>query len=152
MDTSVRMQSTTCATVSPATNSGGTRRITREESRPGTTPCPLGGAALASGKKTASSWAAMTSLSVWPETSEGVHVNPFSLLCVCVSNTLSHLYRMKSHCEVSNALKKWHIAYHGTSVGALRHTLDHSQLLPGREITGTPFLYSHDNSRHTRVV
>uniref|UniRef100_A0A3Q4G8W8 Neuralized-like protein 4 n=1 Tax=Neolamprologus brichardi TaxID=32507 RepID=A0A3Q4G8W8_NEOBR len=39
--------------------------------------------------------------------------------------------RMKSHCEVSNALKKWHIAYHGTSVGALRHTLDHSQLLPG---------------------
>uniref|UniRef100_A0A669F3D1 Neuralized-like protein 4 n=1 Tax=Oreochromis niloticus TaxID=8128 RepID=A0A669F3D1_ORENI len=39
--------------------------------------------------------------------------------------------RMKSHCEVSNALKKWHIAYHGTSVGALRRTLDHSQLLPG---------------------
>uniref|UniRef100_A0A672G997 Neuralized-like protein 4 n=1 Tax=Salarias fasciatus TaxID=181472 RepID=A0A672G997_SALFA len=32
---------------------------------------------------------------------------------------------------VSNALKKWHIAYHGTSVGALRRTLDHSQLLPG---------------------
>uniref|UniRef100_A0A3Q1G9H6 Neuralized-like protein 4 n=1 Tax=Acanthochromis polyacanthus TaxID=80966 RepID=A0A3Q1G9H6_9TELE len=39
--------------------------------------------------------------------------------------------RIKSHCEVSNALKKWHIAYHGTSVGALRRTLDHSQLLPG---------------------
>uniref|UniRef100_A0A671VS71 Neuralized-like protein 4 n=1 Tax=Sparus aurata TaxID=8175 RepID=A0A671VS71_SPAAU len=33
--------------------------------------------------------------------------------------------------SVSNALKKWHIAYHGTSVGALRRTLDHSQLLPG---------------------
>uniref|UniRef100_A0A8C4Z814 Neuralized E3 ubiquitin protein ligase 4 n=1 Tax=Gadus morhua TaxID=8049 RepID=A0A8C4Z814_GADMO len=32
---------------------------------------------------------------------------------------------------VSNALKKWHIAYHGTTVGALRRTLDHSQLLPG---------------------
>uniref|UniRef100_A0A665VX72 Neuralized-like protein 4 n=1 Tax=Echeneis naucrates TaxID=173247 RepID=A0A665VX72_ECHNA len=39
--------------------------------------------------------------------------------------------RIKPHCEVSNALKKWHIAYHGTSVGALRRTLDHSQLLPG---------------------
>ncbi|KAJ4949069.1 hypothetical protein JOQ06_020587 [Pogonophryne albipinna] len=39
--------------------------------------------------------------------------------------------RIKTHCEVSNALKKWHIAYHGTSVGALRRTLDHSQLLPG---------------------
>ncbi|XP_030631842.1 neuralized-like protein 4 [Chanos chanos] len=37
--------------------------------------------------------------------------------------------RLKPHCEVSNALKKWHIAYHGTSVGALRRTLDHSQLL-----------------------
>uniref|UniRef100_A0A3Q0SCH3 Neuralized-like protein 4 n=1 Tax=Amphilophus citrinellus TaxID=61819 RepID=A0A3Q0SCH3_AMPCI len=32
---------------------------------------------------------------------------------------------------VSNALKKWHIAYHGTSVGALRRALDHNQLLPG---------------------
>lgn len=39
--------------------------------------------------------------------------------------------RVKSHCEVSNALKKWHIAYHGTNVGALRRTLDHGQLLPG---------------------
>ncbi|XP_037118336.1 neuralized-like protein 4 isoform X2 [Syngnathus acus] len=39
--------------------------------------------------------------------------------------------RIKPHCEVSTALKKWHIAYHGTSVGALRRTLDHSQLLPG---------------------
>uniref|UniRef100_A0A8C5F042 Neuralized-like protein 4 n=1 Tax=Gouania willdenowi TaxID=441366 RepID=A0A8C5F042_GOUWI len=38
---------------------------------------------------------------------------------------------VKPHCEMSNALKKWHIAYHGTSVGALRRTLDHSQLLPG---------------------
>lgn len=38
---------------------------------------------------------------------------------------------MKSHCEVSNALKKWHTAYHGTSVGTLRRTLDHGQLLPG---------------------
>ncbi|XP_024857961.1 neuralized-like protein 4 isoform X3 [Kryptolebias marmoratus] len=39
--------------------------------------------------------------------------------------------RIKTHCEVSNALKKWHIAYHGTSVGTLRRTLDHGQLLPG---------------------
>uniref|UniRef100_A0A3Q3NP69 Neuralized-like protein 4 n=1 Tax=Labrus bergylta TaxID=56723 RepID=A0A3Q3NP69_9LABR len=39
--------------------------------------------------------------------------------------------RIKPHCEVANALKKWHIAYHGTSVGALRRTLDHSQLLAG---------------------
>ncbi|XP_063043226.1 neuralized-like protein 4 isoform X2 [Engraulis encrasicolus] len=38
--------------------------------------------------------------------------------------------RIKPHCEVSNAFKKWHIAYHGTSVGALRRTLDLSQLLP----------------------
>lgn len=41
--------------------------------------------------------------------------------------------RLKPHCEVSNALKKWHIAYHGTSVGTLRRTLDHNQLLPGTE-------------------
>lgn len=41
--------------------------------------------------------------------------------------------RLKPHCEVSNALKKWHIAYHGTSVGTLRRTLDHNQLLPGME-------------------
>uniref|UniRef100_A0A7N6A0U2 Neuralized-like protein 4 n=1 Tax=Anabas testudineus TaxID=64144 RepID=A0A7N6A0U2_ANATE len=39
--------------------------------------------------------------------------------------------RIKPHCEVSNALKKWHIAYHGTSVGSLRRMLDHSQLLAG---------------------
>ncbi|XP_041739983.2 neuralized-like protein 4 isoform X1 [Coregonus clupeaformis] len=39
--------------------------------------------------------------------------------------------RIKPHCEVSNAFKKWHIAYHGTSVGALRRTLDHAQLLSG---------------------
>lgn len=39
--------------------------------------------------------------------------------------------RLKPHCEASNALKKWHIAYHGTSAGALRRTLDHNQLLPG---------------------
>lgn len=43
------------------------------------------------------------------------------------------IFRLKPHCEVSNALKKWHIAYHGTSVGTLRRTLDHNQLLPGRE-------------------
>lgn len=46
-----KMLSTTCATVSPATSSGVTRRITREESRPGTTPCPLGGVASPSGKR-----------------------------------------------------------------------------------------------------
>uniref|UniRef100_A0A673FK32 Neuralized-like protein 4 n=1 Tax=Sinocyclocheilus rhinocerous TaxID=307959 RepID=A0A673FK32_9TELE len=34
-----------------------------------------------------------------------------------------------THCEVSNAFKKWHIAYHGTSVGSLRRILDHNQLL-----------------------
>uniref|UniRef100_A0A4W5JSQ1 Neuralized-like protein 4 n=1 Tax=Hucho hucho TaxID=62062 RepID=A0A4W5JSQ1_9TELE len=39
--------------------------------------------------------------------------------------------RIKPHCEVSSAFKKWHIAYHGTSVGALRRTLDHAQLLSG---------------------
>ncbi|XP_034146279.1 neuralized-like protein 4 [Esox lucius] len=39
--------------------------------------------------------------------------------------------RIKPHCEVSNAFKKWHIAYHGTNVGALRRTLDHAQLLSG---------------------
>lgn len=38
--------------------------------------------------------------------------------------------RIKPHCDVSNSYKKWHIAYHGTSVGSLRRTLDHSQLLP----------------------
>uniref|UniRef100_A0AAY5F6D0 Neuralized-like protein 4 n=1 Tax=Electrophorus electricus TaxID=8005 RepID=A0AAY5F6D0_ELEEL len=32
--------------------------------------------------------------------------------------------------SVPNAFKKWHIAYHGTSVGALRRTLDQSQLMP----------------------
>uniref|UniRef100_A0A671PEA5 Neuralized-like protein 4 n=1 Tax=Sinocyclocheilus anshuiensis TaxID=1608454 RepID=A0A671PEA5_9TELE len=37
--------------------------------------------------------------------------------------------RIKTHCEVSNAFKKWHIAYHGTSVGSLRCILDHNQLL-----------------------
>lgn len=41
--------------------------------------------------------------------------------------------RLKPHCEVSTALKKWHIAYHGTGVGTLRRTLDHSQLLPGMD-------------------
>uniref|UniRef100_A0A674DMB9 Neuralized-like protein 4 n=1 Tax=Salmo trutta TaxID=8032 RepID=A0A674DMB9_SALTR len=39
--------------------------------------------------------------------------------------------RIKPHCEVSNSFKKWHIAYAGTSVGALRRTLDHAQLLSG---------------------
>ncbi|XP_057712194.1 neuralized-like protein 4 isoform X1 [Corythoichthys intestinalis] len=51
---------------------------------------------------------------------------PFGWCCFALS-----LARIKPHCEVSNALKKWHIAYHGTSVGTLRRTLDHSQLLPG---------------------
>uniref|UniRef100_A0A8C1YDW0 Neuralized-like protein 4 n=1 Tax=Cyprinus carpio TaxID=7962 RepID=A0A8C1YDW0_CYPCA len=37
--------------------------------------------------------------------------------------------QIKTHCEVSNAFKKWHIAYHGTSVGSLRRILDHNQLL-----------------------
>uniref|UniRef100_W5LL96 Neuralized-like protein 4 n=1 Tax=Astyanax mexicanus TaxID=7994 RepID=W5LL96_ASTMX len=37
--------------------------------------------------------------------------------------------RIKPHCEVSNTFKKWHIAYHGTSVGSLRRALDHSQIL-----------------------
>lgn len=59
--------------------------------------------------------------------------------------------RIKPHCEVSNALKKWHIAYHGSSVGALRRTLDHSQLLPGRIITAsisyTQPMWSHFNRR-----
>lgn len=54
MVTSTKMQSTTCATVSPATSSEATRLTTREESRPGTTPCPLDGAASPSGERTAS--------------------------------------------------------------------------------------------------
>lgn len=54
---------------------------------------------------------------------------------VCLYVSGSSFCRIKPHCEVSNALKKWHIAYHGTSVGALRRTLDHSQLLPGRNMT-----------------
>lgn len=59
---------------------------------------------------------------------------------------------MKSHCEVSTALKKWHIAYHGTSVGALRRTLDHSQLLPGRTECLTHSLHLslfHSDSRRS---
>lgn len=51
-------------------------------------------------------------------------VSKVTCVCVCVC-------RIKPHCEVSNALKKWHIAYHGSSVGALRRTLDHNQLLSG---------------------
>uniref|UniRef100_A0A8C7D7A1 Neuralized-like protein 4 n=1 Tax=Oncorhynchus kisutch TaxID=8019 RepID=A0A8C7D7A1_ONCKI len=39
--------------------------------------------------------------------------------------------RSEPHCDVSNSFKQWHIAYHGTSVGALRRTLDHAQLLSG---------------------
>ncbi|KAL4631473.1 neuralized-like protein 4 isoform X1 [Arapaima gigas] len=39
--------------------------------------------------------------------------------------------RIKSHCEVANGYKKWHMAYHGTTVGSLRRTLDHNQLLSG---------------------
>lgn len=50
MVTSTKMQSTTCATVSPATSCGVTRLITREESRLATTPCPLDGAASPSGE------------------------------------------------------------------------------------------------------
>uniref|UniRef100_A0AAY5EGW9 Neuralized-like protein 4 n=1 Tax=Electrophorus electricus TaxID=8005 RepID=A0AAY5EGW9_ELEEL len=33
--------------------------------------------------------------------------------------------------RMSCLFRKWHIAYHGTSVGALRRTLDQSQLMPG---------------------
>ena len=51
--------------------------------------------------------------------------------------------RIKPHCEVSTTFKKWHIAYHGTSVGALRRTLDLSQLLPGlRTLLSSPLLSS----------
>lgn len=49
MATSTKMQSTTCATVSPATSCGETRRTTSEESHPETTPCRLDGAASPSG-------------------------------------------------------------------------------------------------------
>lgn len=54
MVTSTKMQSTTCATVSPATSSEATRRITRGESHLATTPCPSGGAASPSGETTSS--------------------------------------------------------------------------------------------------
>ncbi|XP_069042671.1 neuralized-like protein 4 isoform X2 [Lepisosteus oculatus] len=39
--------------------------------------------------------------------------------------------RINPRCEVANVFKKWHIAYHGTTVGSLRRTLDHSQLVSG---------------------
>uniref|UniRef100_A0A8C7DX35 Neuralized-like protein 4 n=1 Tax=Oncorhynchus kisutch TaxID=8019 RepID=A0A8C7DX35_ONCKI len=40
-------------------------------------------------------------------------------------------FALRSEVANSHAFKKWHIAYHGTSVGALRRTLDHAQLLSG---------------------
>ncbi|XP_066578654.1 neuralized-like protein 4 isoform X2 [Amia ocellicauda] len=39
--------------------------------------------------------------------------------------------RINPRCDVANAFKKWHIAYHGTSVSSLRRTLDHGQLISG---------------------
>lgn len=50
MDTSVRMPSTTCATASPATSCGETKRITSGGSPPEIMPSPLAGAALLSGQ------------------------------------------------------------------------------------------------------
>ncbi|XP_067828155.1 neuralized-like protein 4 isoform X3 [Heptranchias perlo] len=37
--------------------------------------------------------------------------------------------RLNPRCEVANVYKKWHTAYHGTSVGALRRALDHGELV-----------------------
>lgn len=56
---------------------------------------------------------------------------------------MTMICRLKPHCEVSNALKKWHIAYHGTSVGTLRRTLDHNQLLPGMKTVNSTLHTSH---------
>ncbi|XP_067828157.1 neuralized-like protein 4 isoform X5 [Heptranchias perlo] len=39
--------------------------------------------------------------------------------------------RLNPRCEVANVYKKWHTAYHGTSVGALRRALDHGELVSG---------------------
>ncbi|XP_041093378.1 neuralized-like protein 4 isoform X2 [Polyodon spathula] len=39
--------------------------------------------------------------------------------------------RVNPRCDVANTFKKWHMAYHGTSVGALRRTLDQSELVTG---------------------
>ncbi|XP_041094143.1 neuralized-like protein 4 isoform X2 [Polyodon spathula] len=37
--------------------------------------------------------------------------------------------RVNPRCDVANTFKKWHMAYHGTSVGELRRTLDQSELV-----------------------
>ncbi|XP_064408911.1 LOW QUALITY PROTEIN: neuralized-like protein 4 [Latimeria chalumnae] len=37
--------------------------------------------------------------------------------------------RVNPRCDVTNVYKKWHIAYHGTSVGTLRQILDQGQLV-----------------------
>uniref|UniRef100_A0AAY4AR94 Neuralized-like protein 4 n=1 Tax=Denticeps clupeoides TaxID=299321 RepID=A0AAY4AR94_9TELE len=62
--------------------------------------------------------------------------------------------RIKPHCEVSNAFKKWHIAYHGTSVAALRRALDHSQLLSGTSLRLAPGGYGEpeENSAPDREI
>ncbi|KAJ7313244.1 hypothetical protein JRQ81_004526 [Phrynocephalus forsythii] len=39
--------------------------------------------------------------------------------------------RVNPQSEVASACKKWHMAYHGTSVGAVRRTLDRGELVPG---------------------
>uniref|UniRef100_A0A8B9KI47 Neuralized E3 ubiquitin protein ligase 4 n=1 Tax=Astyanax mexicanus TaxID=7994 RepID=A0A8B9KI47_ASTMX len=50
--------------------------------------------------------------------------------------------------SVSNTFKKWHIAYHGTSVGSLRRALDHSQILTGEFCYGEP----EENSAPEREI
>uniref|UniRef100_A0ABM5GQC4 Neuralized-like protein 4 n=1 Tax=Pogona vitticeps TaxID=103695 RepID=A0ABM5GQC4_9SAUR len=39
--------------------------------------------------------------------------------------------RVNPRLEVASACKKWHMAYHGTNVGAVRRTLDQGELVPG---------------------
>ncbi|XP_060111332.1 neuralized-like protein 4 isoform X3 [Heteronotia binoei] len=39
--------------------------------------------------------------------------------------------RINPRLEVASTSKKWHMAYHGTSVGAVRRTLDQGELVPG---------------------
>uniref|UniRef100_A0A8D2LDW4 NHR domain-containing protein n=1 Tax=Varanus komodoensis TaxID=61221 RepID=A0A8D2LDW4_VARKO len=39
--------------------------------------------------------------------------------------------RVNPQLEVASTSKKWHIAYHGTNVGAVRRTLDQGELVPG---------------------
>ncbi|MGH0181943.1 UNVERIFIED_CONTAM: hypothetical protein FKN15_007340 [Acipenser sinensis] len=64
-----------------------------------------------------------------------LEVNPMKMceyqaLCSRFKDLLSPA-RINPRCDAANTFKKWHMAYHGTSVGALRRTLDQSELVTG---------------------